>query len=187
MLATRRPCRRVAYGCLLHPGPAESIKMADRVAPGPPGVGVGAVHIPEKEKGPPFSPKETPPCGLVASTHQLWCPMQGTASPSSWVWGILPLCHLSPPPPSSALPEVPQGLPPLSGSTGESCVYLENQCEHLLCAQTVRSKTEALKASFFLKASLHLYLVTYKYLSHRQAELHWIRVLAHSRCTTNLY
>lgn len=26
-----RPCRRVAYGCLQHPGPVESIKMADRV------------------------------------------------------------------------------------------------------------------------------------------------------------
>ena len=34
------------------------------------------------------------------------------------------------------------------GSTGESCIYLENQCEHLPCAQTVRSRTEALKASF---------------------------------------
>lgn len=123
--------------------------MAGRVAPGPPGVGVGAVHIPEKEKGPPSSPKETPACGLVASTHHpLWCPVRGTASPSSQGGGILPLGHLSLPPPSSALPVVPRGLPPLSGSTGEPYIYLENQCEHLPCAQTVRSKTEALKASF---------------------------------------
>lgn len=101
--------------------------MADRVALGPPGVGVGTEHIPEKEKEPPSSPKETPAQGLAPSIHHPANPRSGVA--------ILPLLHLLSPPPSSALPVVLHGLTPLSGSAEESSIPLENVCEHLLCAQ----------------------------------------------------
>lgn len=149
MLATRRPCRRVAYGCLQPPGPAENIKMADRVAPGPPGAGVGAGYIPEK-KEPPSSPKESPARCLAPGPQRPAARITSHAGNSKALIQE-PAALPAPPPPSSTLPAAPQGLSPLSGSTGGFCLPLENACEHLLCTQTTRNKKRPSRLLSFSK------------------------------------